>query len=250
MRPVEPFPDGFSVPGIAGRTAVVTGGSRGIGRAIALGLQRQGADVATLDIEEPVIPEEETTKYRYVRCDVSNEDSVDEAFSTVERTMGPASMLINNAGILRSLSLEDTTHHDWTRIMDVNLTGAFLCARRALPAMREAGYGRVVTVGSNAGKTGGYQNLAAYAASKGGVMTLARSIAREYAGAGVTSNAIAPAAIETDMIADLSGFADSIPVGRLGTPADVAAVAVFLCSSAAGFITGEVVDVNGGFMVD
>lgn len=244
---------GVRMPGISGRSAVVTGGGRGIGRAVAESLLEQGASVAVLDLSDPGdLPAGDGSGpgCRFVACDVGDEASVDRAFSTVESEVGQASILVNNAGILRALSIEETGLEDWNRMLAVNLTGAFLCVRRALPPMREAGYGRVVTIGSSAGKTGGYSKLAAYAASKAGVMSLAKSIATEHARAGITSNAVAPAAIDTDMIAGLAGFAENIPVGRLGTPEDVAAAVVFLCSEAAGYITGEVIDVNGGYLID
>ena len=116
--------------------------------------------------------------------------------------------------------------------------------------MRVAGYGRVVAIGSSAGKTGGAKSMAAYAASKAGIMTLAKSIASEYAGTGVTANALAPSLIETDLIGGMPDLRYRVPVGRLGTPQDVAAVVAFLCSAHAVYITGEVVDVNGGFLID
>jgi NAD(P)-dependent dehydrogenase (short-subunit alcohol dehydrogenase family) len=237
------------VSGLQNRVAVVTGGSRGIGRAIAEALHAQGAVVVVLD-RDPPASDTDPTPWLFVPCDVSDERAVDVAMTQVENARGVPSVLVNNAGVLQSASIPETSVEMWNRTFLVNVTGSFLCARRVLPGMAEAGYGRVLTIGSSAGKTGGYQHLAAYAASKAAVMSLARSIATEYAGFGITSNAIAPAAIDTDMIAGLSGFADRIPVGRLGTPADVAAAAVFLCSEAAGYITAEVMDVNGGFLID
>ena len=244
---------GVAVSGLDGAVAVVTGGRRGIGRAIALALHAQGAKVAVLDRDDPTLdppPGADDRSWQFVRCDVSDEGAVDDAFSTVERSWGTVTVLVNNAGILHSNAITETTLEIWNQTLMVNVTGAFLCARRVLPGMERQGYGRVLTIGSSAGKTGGYKHLAAYAASKAAVMSLARSIATEYAGAGITSNAIAPAAIDTEMIAGLTGFADRIPVGRLGTPSDVAAAAIFLCSKAAGFVTAEVMDVNGGFLID
>lgn len=238
--------------GFRGRVAVVTGGNRGIGRAIAEALHTHGAAVTVLDREAPAEggPGDGDATWQHLVCDVTDESAVAEAFSRIESSMGAVSVLVNNAGVLQTASIADTTLEMWNRTFQVNVTGSFLCARRALPGMAAAGYGRVLTIGSSAGKTGGYQHLAAYAASKAAVMTLARSIATEYASNGITSNAIAPAAIDTEMIAGLSGFAERIPVGRLGTPADVAHAAVFLCSEQAGYVTAEVMDVNGGFLVD
>lgn len=235
------------MPGFDGRVAVVTGAARGIGRAIAEALHAQGALVASLDV---LPPEPAGEEIRFVACDVTDEQAVDGAFGEIERALGPVSILVNNAGILRPSPLEQTTLDAWRLTMDVNVTGSFLCSRRALPGMREAGYGRVVCIGSSAGKTGGSPPMASYGASKAAVMSLARSIATEYARFGVTSNAIAPAAIDTEMIAGMTGVVERIPVGRLGTPEDIAAAVVFLCSSAAGYVTAEIMDVNGGFLVD
>ena len=134
--------------------------------------------------------------------------------------------------------------------MDVNLGGAYLCARRVLPGMRTAGFGRVVVVGSSAGKTGGGTASAAYSASKAAIMTFAKSIAKEYAAHGVLSNAVAPALIDTEMLAGVEDLRDKIPLKRYGEAQEVADVIAFLCSSHASFITGEIVDVNGGFVMD
>jgi 3-oxoacyl-[acyl-carrier protein] reductase len=175
---------------------------------------------------------------------------VEQAFGRVERELGPVEMLVLNAGVYVVETLEETMFESWRRTMQVNLDGVFLCAWRALPSMRQRRHGRVVAIGSSAGKTGGKRPGAAYAASKAGVMTLAKALAFEYAADGVTVNAIAPALIETEMIAGLSDLSALIPVGRLGQPQDVADLVAFLCSTHAGFITGEVVDVNGGFLID
>jgi 3-oxoacyl-[acyl-carrier protein] reductase len=134
--------------------------------------------------------------------------------------------------------------------MAVNLTGAFLCAKRALPGMREQRYGRIVALGSSAGKTGGAKAIAAYAASKAGVMAMTKSIANEYASMGITANALAPALIDTPMISEQRELVARIPVGRFGKPEEVAALVCFLASEHAAYITGEVTDINGGFLID
>ncbi len=242
-----------SATSLEDQVALVTGAGRGIGRAIALALHSAGARVAVLDRDEPSQPAPDRAgddTWYPVQADVSDEGSVDEAFARVEHALGRVSVLVNNAGILYSLPIDETSLEIWQHTLLVNATGPFIVARRALPAMVEAGYGRVLMIGSSAGKTGGAHHLAAYAASKAAAMSLAKSIGTEYAGRGITSNAIAPAAIDTDMIAGLSSVVDRIPVGRLGRPEDVAAAAVFLCSAAASFVTAEVMDVNGGFLVD
>lgn len=238
--------------GFSDRVAVVTGAGRGIGRAIADALLSQGSRTAYLDLEEA--PDVEAIRSHpsamFVQCDVSDEASVDRAFGQIESEWGKAAILVNNAGVLWQATVEDTDLAMWERTFAVNTTGVFLCCRRALPGMRHAGYGRIVTIGSSAGKTGGAKALAAYAASKAAVMALAKSIASECASDGITSNALAPALIDTDMISGLSDLADRIPVGRLGSTQDVAAAVLFLASEHASYITAEVMDVNGGFLID
>jgi len=231
--------------GFDGRVAFVTGAARGIGRTIALTLRDLGATVAAGDLAPP-----EIDGVLGVAVDVTDEAAVDAAVGRVEAELGPVAILVLNAGIFVIEPFEETTLASWQRSLDVNLTGAFLTARRCLPAMRGAGYGRIVTIGSSAGKTGGAKSVAAYGASKAGAMALAKAIASEYAATGVTSNALAPALIDTDMIAAMPDMRTQVPVGRLGTVHDVADTVAFLCSEHAGYITGEVVDVNGGFLID
>lgn len=231
--------------GLQDKVAVVTGAGRGIGLRIATTLAEQGCAVAGVDLARPA-----EFPGLAVAADVADEEAVDAAFAEIEGSLGAPSILVLNAGVLTPSPLEQTSLPSWRRTLDINLTGAFLCARRALGAMREARYGRVVAIGSSAGVTGGTNSGAAYGASKAGVMTLAKSIASEYAGAGVTSNALAPALIDTEMIKDMQHMVERIPVGRLGRQEDVADLVAFLCSAHAGFITGEVIDVNGGFLID
>ncbi len=235
----------IQVEGLTDRVAVVTGAARGIGKRIAEVLTGNGARVAALDLEAPAHP-----GILGVACDVSDEGAVDRALTTVERELGAPAVLVLNAGIFPIVPFEETTLELWNRTLAINLTGAFLCAKRCLPAMREAHYGRIVAIGSSAGKAGGARSVAAYAASKGGIMTLAKSIANEYAAHGITANALAPALIDTEMIANTRDLVSRIPVGRLGTVDEVASLVAFLCSAHAGYITGEVTDINGGFLID
>jgi NAD(P)-dependent dehydrogenase (short-subunit alcohol dehydrogenase family) len=235
----------MQLDGFEDRVAFVSGAARGIGATIATTLRDLGARVAVGDLRAPDID-----GVLGVELDVTSEASVDAAFARVEAELGPAEILVLNAGIFVIEPFEETTLASWQRSIDVNLTGAFLCAKRAVPAMREAGYGRIVAIGSSAGKTGGAKSTAAYGVSKAGVMVLAKALASEYASVGITSNALAPSLIDTDMIASMPDMHTRVPVGRLGTVHDVADTVAFLCSAHAGYITGEVVDVNGGFLID
>ena len=233
------------VEGLDGRVAVVTGAGRGIGQRIAEVLAGNGAKVAAFDL---VAPNHEGILG--IECDVSDEAAVNAAFDEVEAKLGNVSALVLNAGIYPIVPFEEISLQLWERTLAINLTGAFLAARRALPHMREAGYGRIVGIGSSAGKAGGARSIAAYAASKAGLMTMMKSIANEYAKYGVTANALAPALIDTEMIANTRDLVSRIPVGRFGTTDEVASLVTFLCSSHAGYITGEVTDINGGFLID
>lgn len=233
------------VDGLEEKVAVVTGAARGIGHRTAEVFHENGARVAALDLQPP------TDEWALgISCDVSDEVAVDHAFTEVEERLGTVSVLVLNAGIYPIAPFEETSTELWRRTIDINLTGAFLCARRVLGGMREQRYGRVVAIGSSAGKAGGARSVAAYAASKAGVMTLAKSIANEYAAHGITANALAPALIDTEMITSTRDLVSRIPVGRLGTVDEVAALVAFLCSSHASYITGEVTDINGGFLID
>jgi len=240
--------------GLADRVAVVTGAAQGIGRAIADELAAQGARVAALDIAAPEDAGtlREPGRRLFCRCDVSDADAIDAAFTEIERELGPPAILVNNAAVLATGTVEQTTPAQWRRTLDVNVTGAFLDCRRALPGMRAAGYGRIVNIGSNSGKMGGTVAVVAYAASKAALHNLSRSIATEQGRNGITANTVAAAIIRTEMAdgAGLDHLVQRIPVGRMGRPEEVAYATLFLASSEAGYVNGEVMDVNGGFYLD
>ena len=234
----------MQLDGFEGRVAIVTGGAGGMGRRTAEDMRDLGAKVAVVDVRQPEVP-----GCLGVQMDVTDPASVRAGIDRVHQELGVPGILVQAAGIFRIEPFEETTLESWNLSIGVNLTGAFLVAQAVLPLMREAGYGRVVTLGSSAGITGGAKSVAAYGASKAGVMALAKAIATEYSRYGITSNALAPSLIETDMAAGIADLVDRIPVGRLGQPKDVADLILFLSSEHAGFITGAVVDINGGFLI-
>jgi len=227
------------------RSVLVTGGNRGIGLAIARALAADGDAVAvTHRTGEP--PE----GLFGVTCDVTDTASVDAAFKAVEEQQGPVEVLVANAGITRDQLLMRMTDDDFDAVIDTNLTGAFRCARRASKGMIRLRRGRMVFVASVVGLYGG-PGQANYAASKAGLVGLARSITRELGGRNITANVVAPGFIETDMTAALAqetreAYVKMIPAGRFATADEVAGAVRFLVSDAAAYITGAVVPVDGG----
>jgi 3-oxoacyl-[acyl-carrier protein] reductase len=235
----------MQLAGLAGRIALVTGAARGIGQRIAETLAALGAHTVAGDLAAPRL-----AGITGIALDVADERSVDEAFDEIERRLGAPDILVLNAGIFAIESTDETTLESWRRTMAVNLDGAFLCVRRALPAMRSRGFGRVIAIGSASGIWADPPRTAAYSASKAGVMSLMKSIARECSGTGITANSVAPALIRTPMAGDaIDALADLTLVGRIGETDDVAASVAFLCSDHASYITGAALDVNGGYLI-
>lgn len=244
----------------APRVAVVTGGASGIGEATCHELGRRGLAVAVVDIDE-VAAQRVTDELRAngatalgVGADVTDRAAVEQAFAKVRSELGPVTVLVTSAGMFGYAPFTDITAEAWARIIDVNLTGTFLCCQVALPDMLDAKWGRIVTISSSSAQRGS-PFAAHYAAAKGGVITLTKSLAREYAADGITVNTIPPSGIETPMQhqSQAAGYlpsneqiAGNIPVGYLGTGADIAAAVGFLSSDEARFITGQVIGVNGG----
>jgi 3-oxoacyl-[acyl-carrier protein] reductase len=243
--------------GLAGKTALVTGSSRGIGRAIALELARLGARVVVnyrgaAEQAHAVCAEIEGQGGRAIAvgADVSLAADVDRLFAAAAEALGPVHILVNNAGVTRDNLLLRMGEADWDTVLDTNLKAAFLCTRAALRGMLRERWGRVVNV-SSVSALGAIAGQANYAASKAGLIALTRTLAREIGARGITVNAVAPGYVETEMTASLSAQArqqlvDRIALDRLGTAEDVAHAVAFLCSDAAAYITGHVLVVDGG----
>ncbi len=242
------------------RVAVVTGGASGMGEATCHELGRRGHQVAVFDLNaEAAQRVTEDLRARGVTAvavtgDVSDRAAVDDAFAKVRSELGPTAILVTSAGLFDYAPFAEITPDAWTRIVDVNLTGTFHCCQAALGDMVTAGWGRIVMISSSSAQRG-TPFAAHYAASKGALLTLTKSLAREYASQGITVNNIPPSGIETPMqhasqaaghLPSNEQIAANIPVGHLGTPQDIAAAVGFLCSEEAGFITGQTLGVNGG----
>jgi 3-oxoacyl-[acyl-carrier protein] reductase len=227
-----------------GRVVLVTGGNRGIGLAIARACADAGDRVAITYRAEPV------DSFLSVRCDVTSGEEVDAAFTEVEARLGPVEILVSNAGLNSDQLLLSMKEDSWQRVIDANLTGAYRVARRATSKMIRARRGRIIFISSVVALTGspGQTN---YAASKAGLIGLARSLAREIAGRGVTVNVVTPGFVATDMTAALpesrqAEIVKQVPLGRMATPQEVASAVVWLASDPAGYVTGAVIPVDGG----
>ena len=237
------------------RTALVTGASRGIGRAIAHALAADGHRVACLsatDAAKETQRELEAAGHEAlaVLADVRDANAVDAAFGDVEETFGPVEILVNNAGVTADGLVARMSDEQWTRVLDTNLTGAFHAIRRATPKLMRNRWGRIVNVASVSAYAGA-PGQANYSAAKAGLVGLTRAIARELAPRQITCNVVAPGPIVTDMTAALPAewrttMEATVPLGRLGDPADVASLVAFVCSEAAGYVTGAVLPVDGG----
>lgn len=236
---------------LSGRVALVTGASRGIGKAIALALAEAGADVAVnyraqAEAAEAVCKTIRAARRKCIaiQADVSITADVERLVKTTENELGSVGILVNNAGIGKMIPPDQVTEEIWNEYLRVNLTSVFLVTQRVLPGMRSARWGRIINLSSVAAQYGGVIGPH-YAATKAGILGLTRSYASQFAKEGITANAIAPALIETDMIAGLpKDIASRIPVGTTGSVDEVGRIAVLLAQSS--FITGQTINPNGG----
>jgi 3-oxoacyl-(acyl-carrier-protein) reductase len=242
--------------GLRGKACLVTGGSRGIGRAIALELGRQGASVAVGYAHNKAAAEEVAAEIASsggqsfaFGCDVQDPEAVESAVASVVERFGKIDVLVNNAGITRDRSLAKMSHEEWDAVLQTNLTSVFNLTARVLPHMVQAGYGRIVNISSVIGLHGNF-GQANYAAAKAGIIGFTKSAALELARKGVTVNAIAPGFIETEMIAAMpddvrTRILEKIPMGRFGRPEEIAQVVAFLVLHG-DYITGQVISIDGG----
>ena len=242
---------------MARRLALVTGGSRGIGRAIALALGKNGCDVAvnynaSAGAAEALCGELAALGVRAsaFRADVSDRSQVEALFKAVEAGMGPVEILVNNAGITRDNLLMRMKPEEWDAVLAANLSSAFYCTKEAIRGMAKARWGRIVSIASVVGLVGN-TGQANYSASKAGLIGFSKSVAREYAARGVTVNVVAPGFIGTDMTGALKeqvkeAILGQIPLGRMGAPEDVARAVAFFASEESSYVTGQVLAVDGG----
>jgi len=243
--------------------AVVTGGASGIGLGVARRFVADGHDVAILDRNgagaDAAAAELRGTGTRVlgVEVDVADRESVEAAFAVVRSELGPISLLVTSAGVESFDPLLEITAEKWDRIIAVNLTGTFTCVQAAVPDMLAAGWGRIVTISSSSAQSGA-PNMAHYAASKGGVIALTKALAVDLARSGITVNTIPPSLVDTPMARAAEAAGDfpgvdvvgpMVPLGRAGTPADIAAACSFLCSEGGSYITGQIIGVNGGMYI-
>lgn len=243
---------------LSGQVALVTGASRGIGRAIAEVLARSGAAVALVSRSatalEEVAREIEGNGGRAlaIAADVAREEDVEVAVAHVLKVFGRLDILVNNAGLINFGPLEKIGPEAWDAVLGANLTGPYRCCRAAAPAMRRQGYGRIVNITSVSAQTGGVSGGVDYAASKGGLASMTKTLARDLAANGVTVNAVAPGQIDADpellTAEQRKKVTAMIPLGRLGTPEEIAYAVLFLVSPMAAYITGATLDVNGGIL--
>lgn len=247
---------------LKGKTAIITGSGRGIGRAIALAMAEQGANIVVNDVNMEsageVVAEIEAMGRQAiaVKADVTSEEQIKEMIETCINRFGKLDILVNNAGIIQTVPVTEIDGKDWDRVMEVNLKGVFLCCKAALAPMKAQHGGKIINIASVAGKRGGgLLGNSCYSASKGGVIAFTKSLARESGPFGINVNAITPAFTDTEMTRSIAPdkkefIIKMLPLGRVGQPSDIAGAVCFLASSMSDYMTGEIMDVDGGLMCD
>ena len=247
---------------LKGKTAIITGSGRGIGRAIALAMAAQGANIVVNDVNmesaDEVVAEIEAMGRQAiaVKADVTSEDQIKAMIETCINRFGKLDILVNNAGIIQTVPVTEIDGKDWDRVMEVNLKGVFLCCKAALAPMKAQHGGKIINIASVAGKRGGgLLGNSCYSASKGGVIAFTKSLARESGPFGINVNAITPAFTDTEMTRSIAPdkkefIIKMLPLGRVGQPSDIAGAVCFLASSMSDYMTGEIMDVDGGLMCD
>jgi 3-oxoacyl-[acyl-carrier protein] reductase len=245
---------------LSGKIAIITGSAQGIGKSIAQAFCKEGAKVAIFDIDEEKsrvclcdIEQSGGEAFCY-KCDVSNVEEIKKGVRLVADTFGGIDILVNNAGILQTTPIEEVTESEWDKIMAINLKSVFFMTQQVIPYFKERKSGKVVNISSVAGRMGGIANGLGYTASKAGIIGLTYGFANRLAEYNINVNAIAPGTTKTDIIKSIAPekveqLRELIPLKRLGTTQDIANAAVFLASDNSSFITGAVLDVNGGMFV-
>ena len=247
--------------GLVGKTAIVTGAARGLGRCIAQSLAKEGANVVVTDILFPQVKETAQAikadggESLATKVDVSNLKDLDKLVKMTVQRFGRIDIIVNNAGICYRDTVEEISEKEWDQVLAVNLKSIFFLYQKVLPYMKRRKFGRIVNLASGAGKIGGVQVGAHYSASKAGVICLTKSMALHGAKYGINVNAICPGVIGTEMVRSASAkqikkYESMIPLGYIGEPIEVAKAVLFLVSEMGNYITGEITDVNGGFIMD
>ncbi len=244
-----------------GKVVFITGAGQGMGQRLALDMAREGAKVVVVDIDQGALTETISLldaiggQSLQILCDVADCAQVEQAIGQAIQEFGQLDILVNNAGLLRSATIEETSNELIDQTLDINIKGVLYAIRAATPIMKRQGHGRIVNVASITGKNGDNSTTFAYGASKGAVIALTRSVARQLGPFGITCNAIAPHAVMTSMMTywddeKKQAMADKIPVKRLGTVEDMSHLMMFLASDESSFINGETININGGYYMD